>query len=1279
MASALGDLRFLVGLLILLEAEVFAQDTTPPTLTCPSTTVIGNGAVVRWAVPTATDDSGEVFLSSTHSVGDYFPLGNTTVTYTATDRIGLETNCSFTVTVIANGSPEISNCPDSTVEVTVSAGVTSLNVTWTIPTAVDPNGGAVTASSDYAPGATFQLGTTKVTYTFTDDAGKRSKCVFKVRVYESSDAVSPTVVTSCPDDIIRDVTPGTGEVSVTWVEPTFSDLVDGNDLFVMQTKESGSLFPEGSTEVLYTAMDTKYNVVECIFIVTINVTDDDVLPTIYNCPNDTLLWVAMGTTEVNISWTPPTATDNYGTPTLVTTSDPGSAFGVGVTVVNYTATDHVNNVAYCSFTVTILVDNEIPVITGCPGNIVEYVQPDVTSLTVTWATPSVTDNSGEFTSSTSLASGSTFQASVAGENDVVMMSYVDRFGNTAMCTFTVNVLIDMPPVFNCPAPITLNTELRVAYADVSWPQLTITDDYTSIANLMITMTHSEPLRVFYDSPTTVTYSATDERGNVVTCIFTVTVNDVENPVWQTCPTFISQPLDPGTNSAIVRWTDPTVTDNSGVDPVVTSTSSNPELFYAGSYTVEYVARDETGNEARCEFTVVIETDESVPVFNNCPIGTLNFEADLGTSTTIVTWPTVRATDDKDSSVTITSNYNPGQEFSLGTYSVEYQARDDAGNIGYCGFTVVVADLQQPEIRSCPTDQSFFVLNAASDVGVSWSEPQRTDNSGTVTLTQTSGSNSGSRFTTGTYEVVYRAEDPTGNIAECSFMIFVTVKQDTISLDGTLTLDIVRGLDGVFGGSTRQDNLQDDLDNLFRGTPIGSDFVGLEITSSRFDANSNYVIDYSIYLCATSHYNEESIKDTFNSALTGANMDTFATSNVIVTDSLDFNVVEFRGQFTLKSIQNPGTVPVDYQSCCSDPSSSTYQALQNRIYDHFQRTYGTVTPFRMSKILFLTPGSVIVDYTLTYDPNAAPAASSLEQRFNDTVTSVTLELTEGVSTGLYLEVNGVKSGSVQAVCSSDYCLNGGTCMITNSTSYDVSCSCPYRYYGERCQSQGLSWQVIVAIAVGAAIFLILLMLVLACCCYLITYARVSAADEEEQRRIRKKERRLRRLYRQSIAQVPLVMVQKPPKVQRPLPRQRPMNDYVYTNGTFRREIVNERRATGPTFHHDDKKKEVAQPRSPPLKRTHPPDELVKEKRKIREKGPRFGHDSDPPKKKKVKKVVRILSPYPTSSPPSRIQKIRKTKPEPEKKKKRPKGPHFHAEKEPEPVRELKQRLFHEFSY
>ena len=40
-------------------------------------------------------------------------------------------------------------------------------------------------------------------------------------------------------------------------------------------------------------------------------------------------------------------------------------------------------------------------------------------------------------------------------------------------------------------------------------------------------------------------------------------------------------------------------------------------------------------------------------------------------------------------------------------------------------------------------------------------------------------------------------------------LFVPTK-DTITLGATLTLDIVRGLDGVFGGSARQDNLRDDV-------------------------------------------------------------------------------------------------------------------------------------------------------------------------------------------------------------------------------------------------------------------------------------------------------------------------------------------------------------------------------------------------------------------------------------------------------------------------------------
>nr|XP_054754388.1 uncharacterized protein LOC129260433 [Lytechinus pictus] len=202
--------------------------------------------------------------------------------------------------------------------------------------------------------------------------------------------------------------------------------------------------------------------------------------------------------------------------------------------------------------------------------------------------------------------------------------------------------------------------------------------------------------------------------------------------------------------------------------------------------------------------------------------------------------------------------------------------------------------------------------------------------------------------------------------------------------------------------------------------------------------------------------------------------------------------------------------------------------------------------------------------------------------------------------------------------------------------------------------------------------------MACCCYFLLYARENELKEEA-RSSRKRKRRLRRLYRQSLSQVPLIM--RSPKVKKPIQIPRPMNDYVYSNGSFIHEIIDERQPNGPKFLHDDKEK-VSQPRSPPLKRAHPPEDDVKVKRKHKEKGPRFTHDNDPPKKmpkKKKKKVVRILSPSLTPSSPPRVQKTRRHKPEPEKKKRKEKGPTFHADGKPKLVGEMKQQFHHEFMY
>ena len=54
---------------------------------------------VSWAKPSATDNSGSLTLTSSHSPGDKFHVGGTMVIYTAVDSSGNEATESFIVTV----------------------------------------------------------------------------------------------------------------------------------------------------------------------------------------------------------------------------------------------------------------------------------------------------------------------------------------------------------------------------------------------------------------------------------------------------------------------------------------------------------------------------------------------------------------------------------------------------------------------------------------------------------------------------------------------------------------------------------------------------------------------------------------------------------------------------------------------------------------------------------------------------------------------------------------------------------------------------------------------------------------------------------------------------------------------------------------------------------------------------------------------------------------------------------------------------------------------------
>ena len=66
-------------------------------------TNVGLGyAVVTWTEPTVTDNAGDFNLTSDYQPGDQFLIGDTLVTYTATDPSGNRAMLSFHVNVTGN-------------------------------------------------------------------------------------------------------------------------------------------------------------------------------------------------------------------------------------------------------------------------------------------------------------------------------------------------------------------------------------------------------------------------------------------------------------------------------------------------------------------------------------------------------------------------------------------------------------------------------------------------------------------------------------------------------------------------------------------------------------------------------------------------------------------------------------------------------------------------------------------------------------------------------------------------------------------------------------------------------------------------------------------------------------------------------------------------------------------------------------------------------------------------------------------------------------------------
>ncbi|XP_072046866.1 hyalin-like [Amphiura filiformis] len=723
-----------------------------PTSDIQVTTSIGSDtATTIWTEPRATDNSGVTQIRSrSHFPGSNFPVGITTVTYTFSDGSGNIATCQFDVDVsraVDNIPPVITGCPTSDIQVTTSIGSDTATTIWTEPRATDNSGVTQIRSRSHFPGSNFPVGITTVTYTFSDASGNIATCQFDVDVSRAVDSIPP-VITGCPTSDIRVTTSiGSDTATAIWTEPRATDN-SGVTQIRSRSHFPGSNFPVGITTVTYTFSDASGNIATCQFDVDVSRAVDSIPPVITGCPtSDIRVTSSTGSNTATAIWTEPRATDNSGvTPTRSSSHAPGSDFPVGITTVTYTFSDASGNIATCQFDVDVsrAVDNIPPVITGCPTSDIQ-VTTSIGSDTATtiWTEPRATDNSGVTQiRSRSHFPGSNFPVGIT----TVTYTFSDASGNIATCQFDVDVSqvlfyifqilttkisdrigycgtsLDRetaqsrrnylwlqfrsdesivqsgfraeyairageytPPVITgCPtSAIQVTAPTGGNLASASWMEPRATDDSG------VTPTRSRSHAPGSDFPvgiTTVTYRFSDASGNIATCQFDVVVSP--SSVEDTTPPEISGCPDDRT----VTWTEPTATDDSGVEPIRVQTRSPGDTFNEGSTLVAYSFADGAGNIATCAFNIIVTraVDNIPPVITGCPTSDIQVTTSIGSDTATTIWTEPRATDNSGVTQIRSRSHFPGSNFPVGITTVTYTFSDGSGNIATCQFDVDVS-------------------------------------------------------------------------------------------------------------------------------------------------------------------------------------------------------------------------------------------------------------------------------------------------------------------------------------------------------------------------------------------------------------------------------------------------------------------------------------------------------------------------------------------------------------------------------------------------------------
>jgi len=336
-------------------------DTYAPTFTCPADTVkfVADSITCGKLIAVAGDNAvmgSAIFencaldtILATYGAGiDFDPTapktfseGATPVTVTVVDAAGNSTTCSFVILVEDKSGPIVSNFPtDTTIE--ALANECSHQYFWTEPTAIDAcDDDNFTVSPHQPSGTIFKLGTTTVTYVFTDGSGNSTSKSFNVTVVDNQ----KPVINEMPTALTVALPSGNGNCTAAIVyDVKVQDNCDAQGVTITSDYPSGTYLAVGTYVNHITVKDSSGNQIDSSFVITVV---DNTTPVITNAYTNIVSCVPVVQYDAAV-------VDDNCMDTVTYNFPSGSSFAVGTTTVIVTAKDKAGHVSTKSFDVTVI-------------------------------------------------------------------------------------------------------------------------------------------------------------------------------------------------------------------------------------------------------------------------------------------------------------------------------------------------------------------------------------------------------------------------------------------------------------------------------------------------------------------------------------------------------------------------------------------------------------------------------------------------------------------------------------------------------------------------------------------------------------------------------------------------------------------------------------------------------------------------------------------------------------------------------------------------------------